>query len=104
MDENWKIKVVRGISTLMAEIIVYRHLHDGKIEVLDAKGVSTPYDNGTYAVLPTFRVHEYLLPALVEALKESGTGTRTKDESKTEGKLEATERHLADLRRLLKLK
>ena len=102
MMEDWKVRVRHGFDTLMTEIIVYRHLHDGRVEVQDAKGDVVSYDRGTSAVVPTFRIHEFLLQELVEAIKSSGT--RTKDESRTEGKLEATERHLADMRQMLKLK
>lgn len=50
----------------------------------------------------TERWQDEILKALLEHINERGI--RTENENKIEGKLEATERHLKDLRQLLKLK
>jgi len=70
------------------------------------KWISTDIEEGVLGLEPSLnlpgRMGEEVMQAIVEAFNERGI--KPESGNKTEGKLEATEKHLEDLRMLLKLR
>jgi hypothetical protein len=100
MNEQWEVIIREDGPTFYKNIWIVQKTYDG-ILVLGAGNETTKYTAGTSDIPPTFKLTPEMLDAFVNALFTNGI--RPTKESKTEGKLEATERHLQDLRKLLKL-
>jgi len=99
---EWKIKVNQPFNTMRAAILIYRITPTGETEMLEGGGKIKKYP-ADVAVEPSIEINAELLPLLQQALQDT-TQIKTENENKTQGKLEATERHLSDMRQLLKLK
>lgn len=100
---GWQVQVEQVGGRYAKQIYIYRTMHDGTVEVMqsDLNTVTTypaKYDQ-TKPIAPTLIVEEGLLALIVNAVK----GIKPPERQYTEGKLEATENHLKDLRHLLKL-
>lgn len=102
-----RIEVQRKISTLLVEVVIYEHIRPGRIalynpfisEVTEIElGEEVP---GNYKM----KLPDALWRQLLGALKREAdkAGIVGEPESVLKGKLGATERHLEDLRHLLKL-
>lgn len=101
MKNDWQVKINDHISMLRWEILIYRELPEGKVEILQPGNIVKIQDR-TEPVEPSFVVESrQTLQALANALNEMGVNPH---KEYTEGKLEATESHLSDLRQMLKLK
>ena len=77
---------------LNGEVIAKKQVHEYGLDLKDIKPTM---------ILPEQETRE-LISAFVDYARKQGL--KFDDENKVEGKLEATERHLFDLRQLLKLK
>lgn len=92
---EWIIKLVDVGYKFGRYIYIFRRLPNGDIETLDGTKVVEGED-----FKPAFFLNPEQLQALANALDNNGFKPQ---EGFVEGKLEATERHLTDLRKLLKL-
>lgn len=92
---DWIINIVDPGYKFTREIYIFRRLPNGKAEVLG----QGEFELGVN-FKPSLELTPEQLQALSNALNENGFKPQ---EGFTEGKLEATERHLTDLRKLLKL-
>ncbi len=94
---EWKISIKDPGYKFTREIYIYRRLPSGGIELLGVGELK----EGETSPKPTLELEPEQLQAFSNALNENGFKPQ---DGFTEGKLEGTERHLADLRTLLKLK
>jgi len=103
LHDGWIVKIQNQPTSILQEIWVYRHTTDGKAQVLqpDLQTIETvdPYVEDKKQK-PTILIH----PDILEALVASAKNLVPTPKQFVEGKLEATESHLSDLRQLLKLK
>jgi hypothetical protein len=97
--ENWQVKFIEQPDRLGRGLYIYRLLSDNRLEVLLANGTTEVSVEGTIHT-PTLFLNEDMFQMLVNAVHKDFKPSEGKF---TEGKLEATERHLNDLRFLLKL-
>lgn len=97
--ESYQISIKHNLYNLSCDIIIYRRLPNGDTEILDSKmEPSIISRDGAYNE-PTLRIQESFLPLLMKALNDMGV--KLPDKAFNEGKLEATERHLEDMRTLV---
>lgn len=108
MDNDWKISIKIEDMFNTATISVYKRNPTGGTDILyqDAeKGIETikHYKSGEGIPLNAYslRLNNFLMEELATELAKKGV--RPRQASHTEGKLEATENHLQDMRKLLKL-
>lgn len=94
---EWQIKIVDPGYTIERNIYIFRRLPSGKSEILGVGEV----EMGSYNPEPTLKLNPEQLQAFANALNDTGFKPQA---GFMEGKLEGTERHLADLRQLMKLK
>lgn len=94
--EDWKIKIIDVGYKLEKDIYIFRRTFDGKIEMLDGEIV----DSGLIPKKPTMSLTDDQLRVFAEAINQQGINPQKEF---IEGKLEATENHLKDMRKLLKL-
>lgn len=92
---EWRISIINPGYKFTREIYIFRDLPNGKTEVLGT-GVIEAGEKPA----PSLELTPEQLQAFSDALNKNGFKPQ---EGFTEGKLEATERHLADMRKLLKL-
>jgi len=97
---NWEVRINNDLDKLGYSIYIFRKFEDN-IEVLGADGIVTSHKRGKASVNPTLYLDSDMLKPLAEAL--DNIGIRTDKDAKIEGKFEAQNYHLEDLRRLLKL-
>ena len=95
--EGWKATVQFIPGRLATALFVYRRLPDGRTEVVHGDTVETPEVEAT--MKPTLELMPDMAQAILVALSESGV--KLPEASFTEGKLEATEKHLEDMRNLV---
>lgn len=95
--ENWIVKIVDPGYKITREIFIYRRAGIGKTEVLRSGGMVETIDTGVKPE-PTLELFPETLQALANALAEVGIKPQ---EGYLEGKLEATEKHLEDMRTLV---
>ena len=102
---DWKIEILDRPAQFLTDIWIYRRGPNGGtifysfkgndvVEEVEHKGGSAPFP-------ATLTIPCDLKSLLLEALLSKGV--KSPDKSFVEGKLEATEEHLADLRHILKL-
>jgi hypothetical protein len=93
---DWIIRIVdKGYKT-ERDIYIYRKHFGGKIEVMGADNTTTIYEEGgAIPDNPTLQLSPEALQALADALDKIGI---TPKQGFVEGKLEATEKHLEDMR------
>lgn len=96
MSGDWKIKIVDVGYKFTRDIYIFRRLHNGKTEIL---GVGEIKD-GDEPKEPTLELDPQQLQELANTLADNGFKPQ---KGFVEGKLQATEKHLSDLRHLLKL-
>lgn len=103
---DWKVRIDSPISRFGIDIWIYRRLTNGKTEIL--QGGNEPsttiieYGAADSSLAPTLRLDGGVDKELLQALVKYGV--KLPEQSFLEGKLEATEKHLADMRKLAKLK
>ena len=103
---DWKIKITQRVAQNLVDIFIYKDsFNDGKIMLWTSKENDTfqitEFDKYSH-IIPSFSMPESLLPFLLKELREMNI--KDPEESYLKGKLEATENHLKDVRKLLKLK
>ncbi len=98
MKQDWKVQINEKPGMFMIDIFVYRDTYQGT-EVVNGDCI-TVLGKGEPAT-PTLSLLPEQLQALVDSLNEKGFKPK---EGFLEGKLQATESHLKDMRTLLKLK
>lgn len=102
MGNEWIVKIVDSPGRFEKELWIFRKAIGGGTEVwYGGEDKIETFAYGAEIPKPSMRLSPDMLYALQSAL--SGLGIRPDHESVAEGKLEATEAHLADLRHLLKL-
>lgn len=99
MISEWKIRFVERPEIDGRYLYICRTSHDDRFEVMMSDGKTMVYDRGV-ETKPTLFLSRDMFQAIVDAVHKDFKPSEGKF---TEGKLEATERHLADLRQLLKL-
>lgn len=98
---EWKTKIIEKWGTLLYDVIVYQELGNHKVEYVKPDGTYEVMDTRSAVSEVTMSLTKGHLQALANALDKMGVSPA---KEYTEGKLEATESHLADMRKLLKLK
>lgn len=99
--ENWTIKIIDKGYKFERDIYIYRR-YGNKIEVMNRDNTRTVYEDGSAIDdKPTLSLNPESLQAFADALADIGIKPQ---KGFIEGKLEATESHLKDMRTLLKLK
>ncbi len=97
---DWKVKIIDRGYTDLKDIFIWSKDFNGKIHILKSDGTIQIDDQGI-AQSPTLQLNHQQLEAFSNALNEQGISPR---KEYVEGKLEATEKHLSDMRTLLKIK
>ncbi len=105
---NWKIDVHPRLASLQTEIYIWRHRGDvieffEKIEHGDVMIKTIPQNEGSAAVKPLMILRDDTAADVVRAFISYGNEKGIKNNSETFaiGKLEATEKHLEDMRTLV---
>lgn len=98
---GWEVRLVEVPGKIGKALHIFRMIDSSKIEHWRFDGVVEIKPVGE-AIEPTLYVFTEQLQALALALNESGV--KLPEKAFVEGKLEATERHLSDMRKMLKLK
>lgn len=97
---NWNVTIRDKMGSFLKEIIIWRPTGNGKTEMITSNQTIEIMEHGAY-IEPTLLLEQEAFKALVDAIHKDFKPSEGKY---TEGKLEATETHLKDLRQLLKLK
>ena len=92
--EDWKIKIVDVGYKLEKDIYIFTKRFDSKLEMLGGEII----DNGAVPPKPTISLTDQQMIALANALAKEGVNPQKEF---TVGKLEATEKHLQDMRKLV---
>ena len=95
--ESWKISIVNVGYKFERNVYIFRGLPNGKIEILGVGEI----ERGDEPTKPTLELNTQQLQEFANALADVGINPK---EGYEKGKLEATEKHLQDLRKMLKLK
>ena len=95
--ENWNIKIIDVGYKLEKDIYIFRKLPNGNVEILGNGecGVS-----GELPEKPTISLTDEMMQKFADVLADNGYKPK---EGFIDGKLQATEKHLKDMRKLLKL-
>lgn len=104
MNFEWKIEIKNRITQFLTDIWIYRQGMNDKIIILSYSGQiaeEKEYDMEGKELLPSITLPTELLPLLLQQLLGNGVKSPAKDF--VEGKLQAVEYHLEDMRKLLKL-
>jgi len=105
MYEGWRIEIQDRPAMFYSDIWIYRRGPDNKTILYRMDGQTDTATESTHEYgshLPaTLTIETDLLPLLMEALTKKGV--KPPAHSFVEGKLDATERHLQDMRKMLKL-
>ena len=102
--ENWKVRISQEYTRFGNTILIYRRISDGKLELWNLNNPDSPLviEEGVEVKRSEgFYLPNHIFNLLVDAIHKDFKPSEGKY---TEGKLEGTERHLEDLRKLLKLK
>lgn len=96
---DWKVQIRDHPATLTKELYIFRKDLSGKVEVLqsDLKTVIS-YDTGAINITPSLKFSADMFQALVDTVQKN---YKPSDKSFLEGKLEATEKHLVDMQKLV---
>ena len=99
--ENWQVRIFQNPMMTMTDIFIFRRIGDGKVEVLqrDLQTIKTLKSSEQRSNDYTLSLPDFIFQSLVDAVHQY----KPSEGKYTEGKLEATENHLTDLRHLLKL-
>lgn len=99
-SQGWKIQIRERPGSFIKEVFVFRSHGSNETEVLlpDLQG-SKIFGSTEEIPTPTMILYPFMYQLLVDALH----GAKPSEGKFTEGKLEATEKHLEDMRKLLKL-
>lgn len=100
--ENWNIQIVSPGYKFDRDIYIFRKLPGGQTQIMQQDGSMKVYEPGSAVPQsPSFSLSPEVLQAFSDTLNSHGFKPQ---KGFIEGKLEATERHLGDMRTLLKFK
>lgn len=91
--DNWRIRIIDKGYKLAMEVYVFRKLPSGRVELIDGTVVEQNTEQK-----PAFELDPEQMQALVDELSRVGYKPL---KGFVEGKLEATEKHLEDMRSLV---
>jgi hypothetical protein len=91
---DWIIKIVDVGYKLEKDIYIFRKCFDGKAEMLSGE----KYDVGMLGIKPTLSLTNEQLQKFADSI--AGIGIKPQ-EGYLDGKLQATEKHLEDMRKLV---
>ena len=94
--EEWKVKIIDVGYTVDRHVFIYRKTFGGKVQIMRGDTMET-VDDGV-AVKPSFCMSPELLQIFANSLDEIGINPK---QGFLEGKIEATEKHLEDMRKLV---
>lgn len=98
---DWQVTIKQAIARIGREVWVYRKSSSGGTELLQADGTVETVDYGSgKEAKPTYFLDEEVFRAIVQ---EAMRTVPPPEKMYLEGKNEALEKHLQDLRHLLKL-
>lgn len=99
---NWEIQIQDKPASFTKNVYIFRRGFNGETELLqpDLKSIGKLGDTVSGNPTPTFELDPEIYQLLVDALHN----VKSSPALYTDGKLEATEAHLKDLRQLLNLK
>jgi hypothetical protein len=104
--ENWKVKIMADGPTLEDKLFIFRKRENNQIEIINK------IDNGIMCsivqsigqdIAPTASIRTEDMREIVRAFVKYAQeqGFKSSDETFNKGKLEATEKHLEDMRTLV---
>ena len=94
----WQIKIIdKGFKPTL-EIFVYEDIGNGKIRVVQGDTIQTIDRNAPTDLKPTIELPREALQAFADSLDQMGIKPQ---KGFLEGKLQATEKHLEDMRDLV---
>lgn len=99
MNIDWQVKISENPGFVGINVFIFRNRFDNKVDVIQGDVINTVSEGE--GIKPTLILNHSQLQAFAEALNKIGINPTREY---TEGKLEATQNHLADLRTMLKLK
>ncbi len=95
---NWKVQIKDSIARYGKDIFIYRNI-GGKTEIYHSDETVTIFDEGSAIdSKPTIYLDDDMLQQLADLLDKNGFKPQ---KGFIEGKLESTENHLEDMRRLV---
>ena len=98
MNTDLQIKITPSLYSLSVNLYIFKNNKDGGMEFLQKDGYWQNVKEGSCeAVIPTLVLSPDLLPKLADELARNGYRA---EQGFDKGKLEATEKHLEDMRRL----
>jgi len=95
--ENWKVKIVDKGYTDTRDVFLFRRDASGRTAILHGDRIDT-YEDGAVRDEPSMCLTSEMLQAFAEALNDQGFKPL---KGFLEGKLDATEKHLEDMRTLV---
>lgn len=100
---QWEITIKDTGYKVTRELYIFRRTHTGDTEVLQPDGIIKTIKTGEAVsdIKPLIELEPEMLQSLADELSQKGYKPQ---KGYLEGKLQATENHLADMRKLLKLK
>lgn len=102
IDLRWKIKIVDVGWKLERDVYIFRKGINGRTEVLQPDGTIQSFEEGSSMDYnPFLSMDNEMMQAFADELSNKGIKPQ---QGFTDGKLEATQKHLDDMRTLLKLK
>lgn len=96
---EWNVEINDNHATTFKNVWIYMRRPDGSDDILQSDGVTIKNIKHGAPMEPTMKLSPETLEAFFNAL--SRKGFTPPKASHTEGKLEATERHLKDMRKLV---
>ena len=96
LQRDWKIKIVNPGYKLTYDVYIFRNTNDGHIIVFRGDELTTVKEGEAFK--PSFEMGEDMLQELANVLSEKGFKPK---EGFYEAKIEATEKHLEDMRKLV---
>lgn len=102
-DYNWQVSTQHNVASMNIDVFVHRRTSDQDIQFMLADGNTVtrsvgsvmPESDCIFVTLPNHNIAGMLVEQL------TSKGVRQPDKSYTEGELEATKRHLSDVRKLI---
>lgn len=96
--EGWKLKIIDKGYTDVLDIFLYCNHFGNKISLVQKGGETIEYIEEGVVKDPSFKLNREQLQAFANALNDMGINPQKEF---VEGKLEATEKHLEDMRKLV---
>lgn len=106
MNNGIEVKAQSANFANRIDVAIFERRLDGSIYIAKEIPMVWVKVDENFSAEPTMRLHREVAQKFCKALTEALTdaGIPPESESHLKGRIEATERHLADLRQMLKLK